>query len=273
MNYRHHFHAGNFADVMKHAVLLALIAAARAQGPVRLVETHAGAGLYDLEGAVARRTGEAEAGVGRLMFAGAAPAPLEALRRMVRRHNPDGDLRFYPGSPLVAVGALRAGDCYAGCELRPDDAETLASLLRERSGSVLAEATAGDGYALLGRLLAGGELVLIDPPYEHGDDYERIEAAVKLCLARGAGVAIWAPLKDLETLDALVRRIEALSPARLLVAEVRLRPLANPMTLNGSAMVLVDTPDLAAQASEVCAWVAEHCGDVGAHAGVSLLIG
>jgi len=273
LNYRHHFHAGNFADVMKHAVLLALIGAARANGPVSVVETHAGAGVYDLEGEVARRTGEAEAGVGRLMSAGVLPPPLDALRQAVRLQNPQGGLRFYPGSPLVALGALGAGDRYAGCELRQDDADALASLLQARTNGAVATATPADGYVALGRLLTGGDLVLIDPPFERDDDYDRAAEAVRLCLARGAGVAVWAPIKDLETLDALVRRIEALSPARLHLAEVRLRPLTNPMTLNGSAMLLVDTPDVAAEADAVCAWVAAHCGGKGAHGGVTQLIG
>ena len=273
MNYRHHFHAGNFADVMKHAVLLALIAAARATGTVSVVETHAGAGLYDLEGEVARRSGEAEAGVGRLMTAGVLPAPLDALRQAVRLQNPQGGLRFYPGSPLVALGALGAGDRYAGCELRPDDAGTLAALLRERARGVAASAVEADGYAALGKLLSGGDLVLIDPPFERGDDYDRAAEAIDLCRKRGAGAAMWAPIKDLETLDALVRRVEVLSPGRLMLAEVRLRPLTNPMALNGAAMLLVDTPDIAAEAGQVCAWVAEHCGGAGARGGVIRLIG
>ncbi len=260
---------------MKHAVLLALIEAAHTIERVRLVETHAGAGLYDLRGELARRTGEAEAGVGRLMEAGALPAPLEALRQAVRRENPNGGLRHYPGSPLVALGALGAGDRYTGCELRLDDAEALATLLGERAtaGGVVAETVNADGYAELGRLLTAGDLVLIDPPFERGDDYDRVAAAAQLCLSRGAGVAVWAPIKDLETLDALIRRLETLSPARLILAEVRLRPLVNPMALNGAALLLVDTPDVAAAAEKVCAWVAKHCGGADARGGVARLIG
>ncbi len=258
---------------MKHAVLLALIAAARGEGALSVVETHAGAGLYDLQGEVARRTGEAEAGVGRLMAAGALPGPLDALRQAVRRENPNGGLRFYPGSPLVALGALGPGDRYRGCELRADDADSLAALLRARARGAAAEAMQADGYAALGKLLAGGDLVLIDPPFERDDDYDRAAEAVRLCLQRGAGVAVWAPVKDLETLDALIRRVEDLSPTRLLLAEVRLRPLTNPMTLNGAAMLLVDTPEATAEVEAVCAWVAAHCGGPAARVGVTRLIG
>lgn len=273
MNYRHHFHAGNFADVMKHAILLALLEAARAKGGVRLVETHAGAGLYDLQGDLARRTGEAEAGVGRLMAAGGLPASLAALKTAVARVNPGGELRFYPGSPLAALGALGRGDRYLGCELRPEDQATLDALLRERAGPPEAKAVAADGYAMLETQVGRGDLVLIDPPYERGDDYDRAADAVGLCLERGAGAALWAPVKDLETLDALVRRLEAFSPHRLVLAEVRLRPLVNPMTMNGSAMLLADTPDVAAEADAVCAWTAAHCGEAGARGRARVLIG
>lgn len=258
---------------MKHAVLLALIAAMRAKGAVRLVETHAGAGLYDLRGELARRTDEAEAGVGRLMAASEAlPWPLEALRQAVARENAaEGGLRWYPGSPLVALGALEARDGYLGCELRPDDFETLRVLLAERARGRRTEAVQADGYAALKGRLFGGELVLIDPPFERDDDYEQAADAVGRCLARRAAVAVWAPIKDLETLDALVRRIEAFSPTRLLVAETRLRRLTNPMRLNGSAMLLIDTPDVAAEAEAVCAWTAARCGEADGRGGVAIL--
>jgi 23S rRNA (adenine2030-N6)-methyltransferase len=248
---------------MKHAILLDLIAAMRAKGPVRLIETHAGAGLYDLDGEIARRTGEAKAGVGRLMRAGELPAPLEALRQAVRAENMGEALRFYPGSPALALKALAAGDRYRGYELRSDDLETLQALLRVRAkrSGVDAVGIEADGYNALAGELRGGELVLIDPPYERGDDYDRVVEAARLCIARGAALAIWAPIKDLETLDGLTRRIEALFPRRFELAEVRLRPLSNPMKMNGSAMLLVDTPPIAADS--LCTWVAEVCGEPG----------
>jgi len=273
LNYRHHFHAGNFADVMKHAVLLALITSARRRGPVRLVETHAGAGLYDLKSEDALRSGEAQGGVSRLMSAGVLPHALDALRQAVRRENPEGGLRFYPGSPLIALGALGVGDSYRGCELRPDDAETLKTLVEERAGGVAVQALKADGFTVLSKLLTGGELVLIDPPFERSDDYERAAEAVRLCLARSAGVAVWAPIKDLETLDALSRRIEALGPATLQRAQVRLRPLTNPLILNGSALLLVDAPDVAVDAADVCDWVAATCGEAEAHGDLIRTIG
>ncbi len=251
---------------MKHAVLITLIRAMKARGAVRVIDTHAGAGLYDLESEGARRTGEAEAGVGRLMTAQGLPAPLAALKRLVEAENPGGGVRYYPGSPLVALSTLGPGDAYLGHELRPDDAATLAALLSVRAQGLVVQAAPSDGFASLPARLHGGELVLIDPPYEQGDDYERAAEAVALCLARGAGVALWAPIKDLETFDALVRRIEAFEPTRLLTAEVRLRPLSNPMRMNGSAMVLVNTPDTSAAVDAVCGWMAAQGGEAGARA-------
>lgn len=288
---------------MKHATLLQLIAAMRGRGPVRVIETHAGAGLYDLEGVVARRTGEAEAGVGRLMMADGLPPPLEVLKQAVQAENSGGRLRLYPGSPLLALGALRPGETYMGYELLPDDFASLRTLLRARTaegrfgpskGRVGAKARTSDavidsldsesmgaaptatvfdtdGYAALPTALRGGELVLIDPPYERGDDYDRVVEASGLCIERGASLAIWAPLKDLETLDALTRRIEGLSPRRLDVAEVRLRPLSNPMKMNGSVMILVDAPDI--HTGALCAWVAEECGEPGGVGRAERLIG
>lgn len=261
---------------MKHAIFLALIGAARAQGPVRVVETHAGAGLYDLHGEAARRSSEAEGGIGRVMGAADLPKPVQALERAVRRANKDGSLRYYPGSPLLAVGAMTPGERYVGFELRPDDFGTLRALLAERtarSPSPVAQALNADGYAALAHELKGGELVLIDPPYERGDDYDQVAEAVRLCIAKKAAVAVWAPIKDLETLDALTRRIEAHQPSSLVVAEVRLRPLTNPLTMNGSAMLLVGAPEVDAAAGEVCGWVAALGGELGARGEVRRLIG
>jgi len=259
---------------MKHAILLQLIAAMRGAGPVRVVETHAGAGLYDLEGDIARRTGEAEAGIGRLMAAETLPAPLEAVRQAVAAENLKGGLRFYPGSPVFSLRALGPSDSYRGYELRPDDVATLRHLMRARTlgkGKPTAEAVEGDGYAALAETLRGGELVLIDPPYERGDEYEQVVQAAAICITRRAALAVWAPIKDLETLDALTRRIEALNPSHFALAEVRLRPLANPMKMNGSAMLLIDTPPVDAEA--VCAWVAETCGEAGAVGRAETLVG
>lgn len=257
---------------MKHAVLIALIEAQRAAGPLRLFETHAGAGLYDLYGELSVRGGEAEAGIMRLARADAAPGSLTALRDMVRAENGGRELGLYPGSPLIAARLLGRGEHYTGCELRDDDGAALQALLKRRSAGADLRVLVSDGYAALPGAAKRGDLVLIDPPYERDDDYDRAAHAVRTCVRAGAGIAVWTPIKDLETLDAFVRRLERLEPRSLLVAEVRLRPLTNPLKMNGCAMVLVDAPDVSAEAEAVCRWVAEHCGEAGARGEVRRVV-
>ncbi|MGV3577499.1 23S rRNA (adenine(2030)-N(6))-methyltransferase RlmJ [Brevundimonas sp.] len=269
MNYRHSFHAGNFADLVKHALVLWLLKTRQAAGPVVVLDTHAGAGLYDLTGD-AMRSREAEAGVQKLMAAADRPALVEVLAAEVAALNPDGGVRFYPGSPVLMARALGASDAYVGFELR----EEVAGLLRE---SLLGFATArgeiGDGYELVRAEAkqARGSLVLIDPPFERPDDYLRAaDTAASIVKADHlAVVAIWTPLKDLETFDGFLRRLAEGTRAATLVAEARLRPLTNPMKMNGCAMVVVNPPEGAdAAATEICGWVAGVLGDEGAKAEV-----
>lgn len=269
MNYRHSFHAGNFADLVKHALVLWLLRARQGAGPVTVLDTHAGAGLYDLTGD-ATRSREAEAGVERLMAAADRPPLIEALAAEVAALNPDGGVRVYPGSPVLIARALRPVDHYVGFELR----EEVAGLLRE-SLAVFPRASGqiGDGYDLVRAEArqARGALVLIDPPFERPDDYVRA-AETAGAIARAdpdAVVAVWTPLKDLETFDGFLRRLTAVTDAPTLVAEARLRPLTNPMTMNGCAMAVVNPPmgsDAAAQ--EICGWVAGSLGEAGAKAEV-----
>ena len=267
MNYRHSFHAGNFADLVKHALILWLVRERQARGPVAVLDTHAGGGLYDLHGD-ATRSREAEAGVARLMTSEDLPAPLAALAAEVRAVNPGlaaGDpIRWYPGSPVLVARMLRADDRYLGFELNqavlPLLAESLAAYPE-------ADGQPGDGYeaVLEAAAQASGPLVLIDPPFERPDDYVRAaETAVALVRQdRAATVAIWTPIKDLETFDGFLRRLGGVGP--VLVCEARLRPLTNPMTMNGCAMVVVNPPEGAeAVATEICDWVASKLGDAGA---------
>ncbi len=269
MNYRHSFHAGNFADLVKHALVLWLLKTRQLVGPVTVLDTHAGAGLYDLTGD-ATRSREAEAGVERLMAAADRPALIEALAAEVAALNPEGGVRFYPGSPVLAARSLRSGDAYVGFELR----EEVAGLLRDSlSRFPTARGEIGDGYdmVLAEARQAGGSLVLIDPPFERPDDYIRAADAASAIVKADATavVAIWTPLKDLETFDGFLRRLASGAKAPTLVAEARLRPLTNPMKMNGCAMVVVNPPEGAdAAAAEICGWVAGTLGDAGAKAEV-----
>jgi 23S rRNA (adenine2030-N6)-methyltransferase len=269
MNYRHSFHAGNFADLVKHALILWLLKQRQGAGPVTVLDTHAGAGLYDLTGD-AVRSREAEAGVERLMAAADRPPLIEALAAEVAALNPGGGVRSYPGSPVLIARALRAGDAYVGFELR----EEVAGLLRESlSDFANARGEIGDGYELVvsEARQTGGSLVMIDPPFERPDDYLRAAdtAAAIVRADATATVAIWTPLKDLETFDGFLRRLAAGTKAPTLVCEARLRPLTNPMKMNGCAMVVVNPPAGAdAAASEICGWVAGSLGEAGGKAEV-----
>ena len=269
MNYRHSFHAGNFADIVKHALVLWLLERRQADGAVTVIDTHAGAGVYDLTGDAARSR-EAEAGVDRLMAAADRPPLIEALAGEVERLNPHGGAALYPGSPVLVACRLRASDRYLGFELNPPVLDLLKQALEPFPQ---ASARGGDGYdqARAEAAHARGAFVLIDPPFERPDDYLRA-ADTGAAIARAdprATVVIWTPLKDMETFDGFLRRLDQAGVKRLLVAEARLRPLTNPMKMNGCAVVVLNPPAGAeAAANEVCGWVAGRLGDAGARSEV-----
>jgi len=253
---------------MKHAILLQVLAKLRSDGPLTVVDTHAGAGLYDLHGEAATMSGEAALGVGRLMADPAAPDAFAPLRRAVETLNSGGPMRLYPGSPWLIVQALQPGDAYIGCELRPDDHSILArDIGRVAAASGVRAATLRrDGYLeAAARLTAGGSrrLLLIDPPFERGDDYAQVLETLARTKATGASALVWLPLKDLETFDAFLRGLDALGLHNVAVAEVRLRPLSNPMRMNGCALVMIGVPHVVAQADAICRWVAACGGEAG----------
>ncbi|THD57607.1 23S rRNA (adenine(2030)-N(6))-methyltransferase RlmJ [Phenylobacterium sp.] len=267
MNYRHAFHAGNFADLVKHAVLLDLLARLQAEGPaLTVVDTHAGRGLYDLAGVEARKSGEAEAGIQRLMTAADMPAAFAPLTAAVRRLNGGGSVRRYPGSPWLVSEALRPADSYLGCELRPEEHAALREALRGRRG---VRTLCADGYkaAVAQTPTQGVALVLIDPPFERADDYVRIVetlAAVRRRNRRAAAL-VWLPLKDLETFDSFLRDLEDEVDAPLLAGETRMRPLTDPLKMNGCALVAMGAPEgLGAVLESVSRWTAETLGEGGA---------
>ena len=240
-----------------------------------MIDTHAGAGLYDLRDPAARRSGEAAAGVARLLAEPDPPDAFAALIKAVRACNAPGRLEHYPGSPWLAARALEHGQTYVGCELRTDDHAALTALFRQTSGGPERRLLQADGYVEAAQRLErsqGPTLLVIDPPYERADDYARVAGfiAARREPTRQAAL-IWLPLKDLETFDAFVGRMEAMRPARLLVAQVRLRPLHDPMRMNGCAVVLVDGPDLVAPAQSAAQWIAGRLGEADASARVERL--
>jgi len=270
MNYRHSFHAGNFADLVKHGILTRLLRdlTAPATGPLTVIDTHAGAGLYDLEADAARRTGEGQAGAWRLMADPAAPAAFGDLKAAIVRANAPGARRWYPGSPVLIAGASRPRDRLVACELRPDDHAALKQVLPRDLGAVVYK---GDGWIQAARVAPpapAAMLALIDPPFERPDDHARAADLTMRLLPRNAGavIALWAPIKDLATFDALVGDMEDAAATRpVLVAQARLRPLADPMRLNGCAMIVVNPPpNLELHARPVVDWVIGALGEAGA---------
>ena len=196
MNYRHAYHAGNFADVLKHAVLLALIEAMRSKPtPFCVIETHAGSGSYALDSKEAGKTGEYKDGISRLLYPDlhGGKADAAALPPLLRRWldsvlavagNEEG-LKVYPGSPLQIANALRADDSAQLCELQSEEASRLAELFH-RDARIHTHQR--NGYEALKALLPPKEkrgLVLIDPPYEAQEaEYKQLEQAIRLCMQR-----------------------------------------------------------------------------------------
>ena len=263
MNYRHAFHAGNFADLFKHAVLLELLGkVAVASGPLTVIDTHAGAGAYDLGSDAARRTGEGSA-ASALMADQTAPAVFDPLKAAVRRLNETGE-RHYPGSPLLIAQALRARDQLIACETGREDYEFLREVLRSPAGAFALREDGWEVARLRTPRSPTSVLVLIDPPYESADDPRRAAQALGQVLGRNARavVAVWAPLKDLASFDALLSDLEdAARGLPMLVAEARLRPLDDPLRLNGCAMIVANpTADLESRAREAADWIAQAFG-------------
>lgn len=268
LNYRHHFHAGNFADLLKHGLFLHLVRWMTAEAsPLAVLDTHAGAGLYDLRGEAAQRSGEAEAGIVRLMADASAPDAFDLLKAAVAARNPKGLVRFYPGSPALAADALRPQDRYTGCELRADDFAALQAALKGRRN---AEALQRDGYEVLAEVARKGprRLVLVDPPFERGDDYARTAATVGAADGRPGDVfAVWTPLKDLETFDAFLGALLGAGAETGLVVEARLKPLDNPLRMNGCALVLLGdrrlTEAMRGPAQAMAEWIVSRLGEPG----------
>ena len=248
MNYRHGFHAGNFADVFKHTVLIELLEALKAKpAPFCYVDTHAGSGLYDLRGEQARQTREHVDGVQRLAAARDLPAALQRYLDLVRGFADEpGPIATYPGSPLVAARVMREDDRAILCELQPSEAEALrAALHRDRRFAIHER----DGYEALGALLPPAQkrgLVLVDPPFEaQAGEYRLIEDAFDVSLARwpNAVHAVWYPIKLRETILPFHRWLRERGGADgALVAELLLHPDNSMLRLNGCGMAILNPP-------------------------------
>ncbi len=251
MNYRHGFHAGNHADVLKHLVLIALLdALKRKEAAFFVLDTHAGRGRYDLTGGQATKTGEAKSGIRKVWAAKATgPAALSHFLAAVQASQA-GAPDSYPGSPLLVSQALRPQDRFAACEVVADEAAALKALL---AGDPRSHVHHRDGYAAIkamlppkdGAIRFGRALVLVDPPYEAQEaEYPLIVAAVGDALLRfpQAMFAIWYPIKQRPSLHPFFRKMSALPAKSLLAVELLVRPDDSPLRMNGSGMLLVNPP-------------------------------
>lgn len=278
-SYRHAFHAGNHADVLKHVVLVQLLRHLAAKDtPFWVIDTHAGAGLYALEGEWAAQRREFAEGVGRLWERTDLPPAVADYLAVVRAFNPDGVLRHYPGSPFIVLRYLREHDRLRLFELHPNEHRVLSRNLEEagREAMQRARVQASDGFDGPKALLPPPPrraLVLIDPAYEDKRDYARVLGTLRDALGRFATgcYAVWYPqVQRRESLD-LPRRLEGLPGARWLHATLTVgRPSPGGFGLHGSGMFVVNPPWTLRAALEGCLpWLARTLGqDAHARAGL-----
>ncbi|RAS15228.1 23S rRNA (adenine(2030)-N(6))-methyltransferase RlmJ [Ensifer adhaerens] len=248
MNYRHIYHAGNFADVLKHAVLARLVTyLQQKEKAFRVLDTHAGIGLYDLSSEEAQKTGEWRDGVGRLLE-GELPLEIAAILApylsSIRALNPGSELTLYPGSPKLARMLLRPQDRLSAMELHPDDYETLHRLFDADFQSRVTEL---DGWLALGAHLPPKEkrgLILVDPPFEKEGEYERLVDGLARGYRRFTGgvYCLWYPLKQGAPIKAFHEALKALDIPKMLCAELSVRSDRETTGLSGSGLIIVNPP-------------------------------
>ena len=263
--YRHAFHAGNHADVLKHTVLTLVLRYMNAKPkPYRLVDTHAGAGGYSLEGRYAQKKGEYEQGIARLWERNDLPAAVADYVELVRQFNPDGRLTQYPGSPALAQMVLRAQDQLRLFELHPTDHRILASYLGPLKGAEVFDTDGFDG--LKGQVPPSTRraVVLMDPSYEGNGDYAKVVSALRDAVTRFAeGVyVVWYPQVTKLEAAQLPRRLEALAPKGWLHARLSVQePDRLGFGLAGSGVFVINPPyTLHAQMQTVLPYLTDVLG-------------
>lgn len=254
MNYRHAFHAGNFADVIKHIVLARILTYLHEKpAAFRVIDTHAGAGLYDLTGDEATRSAEWRTGIARLMQARLSE-PVAALVApyldIVRAFNPQRDLTAYPGSPLIARALLRPQDRLVACELEPKARKQLTGALRRDTQARVVDL---DGWTALPAFVPPQErrgLLLIDPPYEDRDEFRRLADGFASAYAKWpTGIyMLWYPVKERRATDALAQHVTRIAnasgatDAKCLRVEFSVAPSTPESGLVSAGLLVVNPP-------------------------------
>jgi len=252
VNYRHAFHAGSFADVFKHVVLCRILHYLREKpAAFRVIDSHAGAGLYDLSGPEASRGAEWPDGIARLIAAQGSSelsdqsaALLAPYLEVIGALNERGKLNVYPGSPALTRAWLRPQDRLIACELEPQAASALARHLRGDSRIKTIEI---DGWVALSAYVPPPErrgLVLVDPPFEQNADFHRLSHGLGLAHRKWAtGIyALWYPIKGRGEADQLAKRLRRSGIGKMLRAELTVSPVSDPSRLNGCGLILVNPP-------------------------------
>jgi len=253
MNYRHAFHAGGFADVIKHIVLVRILTYLQEkQAAFRVIDTHAGAGLYDLTSEEARRGGEWLTGIARVTQARFSEKALPLVKPyldIVRSFNPERDLKTYPGSPLIARALLRPQDRMTACEVEPKTRQCLIDVLRR---DTQARVIGLDGWVALPAFVPPKErrgLVLIDPPYEHKDEFEQLVAGFAEAFAKWptGSYLLWYPVKSRRATDNLARHAANVIGAnpgsgKFLRLEFSVAPQTAGGTLTSAGLLIINPP-------------------------------
>lgn len=253
MNYRHAFHAGGFADVIKHIVLVRMLTYLHEKpAAFRVIDTHAGAGLYDLTGEEASRSGEWLTGIARLMQARLSDttAPLVApYLDIIRAFNPQRDLKAYPGSPLITRALLRPQDRLVACEIEHTARKRLIDALRRDTQARVVDL---DGWVALPAFVPPKErrgLVLIDPPFEKKDEFDRIAQGFAEAFSKWptGSYLMWYPVKSRRATDTLAQRVAAeaaagSTPGKCLRLEFSVAPQVADAALTSAGLLIVNPP-------------------------------
>ena len=277
MNYRHAFHAGNFADVIKHIVLVRILLYLQEKNPAfRVIDTHAGAGVYDLAGEEAERGGEWLTGIARIMQARFSENALPLIKPyldIVRAFNPQpGQLTAYPGSPLLARALLRPQDRMTACEVEAKARKALIEALRRDTQARVVDR---DGWTALPAFVPPNErrgLVLIDPPFEQKDEFERLAAGFSEAFAKWptGSYLLWYPAKSRRATDELARQVayavgQARPPGKCLRVEFSVAPQTAGTGLSSAGLLVVNPPwTLAAELKTILPELEKPLGQGGA---------